>query len=81
MEYKSDEMECLKLQLKKVLTVVTDLADKCDKLQNEVNQMKENMGISTNQVTTKPRKLTLHMERNVQELKTLSCSQVRDCCE
>ena len=76
MEYKSDEVECLKLQLKKVLTIVTELADKYDKLQNEVKQMKESMGTSTNHLATEPRKLSLHVERNIQELKTLSCSQV-----
>ena len=77
MEYKGSEVECLKSQLKEVLTIVTDLVDKCDKLQNEVKQMKESMRISTIDLTTKPRKLSPHMERNVQELRTLSCSQVR----
>ena len=77
MKYKGGEVERLKLQLKEVLTIVTDLVDKCDKLQNELKQVKESMGIPTTDLTTKPKKLTPHMERNVQELKTLSCSQVR----
>lgn len=75
--FEGDELEDLKSQLKQTLAIVTELADKHDKLQAEVMQIKERLGIPVNDFATMKGKVTPQMERNVLELKTLSVDQVR----
>ena len=72
------DIEELKSQLKQAWTVINDLAAKCDGLQKEVAQLKNNVaGNATRKQVMIGKEKVVNMERNVKELKTLNCTQVR----
>ena len=71
------DIEELKSQLKQVWSVINDLTAKCDGLQKEVTQLKQN---TTKKTARKPavvaKESVVDTKRNVKELRTLSCTQV-----
>ena len=74
------EWNTLKFELKRALSLVTELTNKHDSLQKEIKQIKRMIGIPVDEATKHSfgiaRSLP-YMERNVEELRTLSCEQVR----
>ncbi len=71
------DVEELKAQLKHAWSVIHDLTAKCDALQKEVTRLNQNTATGKTArrqvVVTKEQ---IDMERNVKELRTLSCTQV-----
>ena len=74
------EWNTLKTELKRALSHITELTNKYDSLQKEIKQMKKMTSILVDKATKRSlgtaRSLP-YMERNVEELRTLSCEQVR----
>ena len=74
------EWNTLKTELKRALSHITELTNKYDSLQKEIKQMKKMTSILVDKATKRSlgtaRGLP-YMERNVEELRTLSCEQVR----
>ena len=75
-----NDVEELRSQLKQAWSVINDLAAKYEGLQKEVTQLKNNAtvtGNATRKLVVIAKEKVVNMERNVKELRTLSCTQVR----
>lgn len=70
------DIEELKSQLKQAWSVINDLAAKCDGLQKEVMLLKQSTRKTARKQTVVTKESVVDMERNVKELRTLSCTQV-----
>lgn len=73
-----NDVEELKAQLKHAWSAIHDLAAKCEGLQKEVTQLKQNTvtGKTARKQVVIAKENIVDMERNVKELRTLSCTQV-----
>ena len=76
---KSEETGNIISQLEQIQSVVSELHDKVNHLQCEIVHLRECLGISSNEESKHPSvsgKCTPHIERNVKQLRTLTCGQV-----
>ena len=80
-EFEAKDLKQLNAQLKLVLSTLSDLMDKYDSLHQEVMQIKSAVGISREVAgmhSIVSRNVTPHiLQKNVKELKSLTCHQVR----